>query len=259
MPQPARPSRQVVACCSANWSGRDAGLLGVALVDPGAEVGGRQLGEQQEQVGQIALGVDEQAGHARREALLDQHDAETGLARTGHAHDHAVRGEVAAREGDGGVGALVGGRVDHGAEGQVCHPGNVGPGQAEHRAAGGGASPGQPSGGVQVAGTEAGTGGEAQSPRQPGERVLQCRGPEREVVPARAEQHAGLAEARCGDLGESLGGGRGLRVVGARLEPSRALGELGLFHQGGRVVVSLGLGAPAEQVLEGVGGAVELG
>ncbi len=188
----------------------DAGLLGVALVDPGAEVGGRQLGEQQEQVGQIALGVDEQAGHARREALLDQHDAETGLARTGHAHDHAVRGEVAAREGDGGVRALVGGRVDHGAEGQVCHPGNVGPGQAgtggrgrrvsrsaERRRAGGG--------------HRGGDGREAQSPRQPGERVLQCRGPEREVVPARAEQHAGLAEARCGDLGESLGGGRRLR------------------------------------------------
>ena len=111
--------------------GRETRLLGVALVDPGAEVGRRQLGEQQEQVGQITLGIDEQAGHARREALLDQHDAEARLARTRHPHDHAVGGEVAAREGDGGVGALVGGRVDHRAEGQVSHPGNVGPGQGD--------------------------------------------------------------------------------------------------------------------------------
>ena len=53
--------------------------------------------------------------------LLDEHDAEAGLARSGHADDHPVRRQVRRVEPQIGAGALVLGGVDQPAEVQVSH------------------------------------------------------------------------------------------------------------------------------------------
>ena len=74
---------------------RLAGLGGVAFVDPWLEVGRRQIGKGQAQVGEVALRVDQQCRHPGAERLFDQDDAEPGLARPGHPDDDAVRCEVA--------------------------------------------------------------------------------------------------------------------------------------------------------------------
>ena len=74
--------------------GRHAGRLGLGLVDPRPEVGRRQVRERQAQVREVALGVDQQRRQPGPQDLLDQHDAEAGLARAGHADDHAVGREV---------------------------------------------------------------------------------------------------------------------------------------------------------------------
>ena len=98
-----------------------AGLLGVAGVHPRFEVAGRQFGEREAQIGEVALRVDEQRRNAGAQRLLDQHHAQAGLARPGHAHDHPVRGEVAGPDDGVLVGALMGGGVDHAAEQEVGH------------------------------------------------------------------------------------------------------------------------------------------
>ena len=66
----------------------------LALVDPWAEVGWGQIGERQQQVPHVALGVDHQRGYSLEQGFFQQTDAQSGLARTGHAHDDAVGGEV---------------------------------------------------------------------------------------------------------------------------------------------------------------------
>jgi hypothetical protein len=93
----------------------------VAFVDPRLEVGRREVREGEAEVGEVALRVDQQGGHARAQCLLDQHDTEAGLARAGHADDHAVGGEVARRHIGRGIRALLGGRVDLPAEVEVSH------------------------------------------------------------------------------------------------------------------------------------------
>ncbi len=61
---------------------REPGLLRVPVVDPRAEVGRREVGEREAEVGEVALGVDQQARDAGRQRLLDEHHAEPGLARS---------------------------------------------------------------------------------------------------------------------------------------------------------------------------------
>ena len=62
--------------------------------DPGQEVGLAQLRKGQQQVAEIALGVDGDHRDAVDRRLFDQRDAETGLAAAGHADAHGVRGQV---------------------------------------------------------------------------------------------------------------------------------------------------------------------
>ena len=143
MPQPARPSFHVGRLLLGELVRREAGLLGVALVDPRAEVGRREVGEREAEVGEVALGVDQQAGHAGRQRLLDEHDAEAGLARARHAHDHAVGREVAGSDHRRGAGALVRGRIDQLAEAEVSHAGDCRPGQRD-RPGGGAQRSGRP-------------------------------------------------------------------------------------------------------------------
>ena len=101
--------------------GRLAGGLGLALVDPRAERGGVEVGERQAEVGQVALRVDEQGRDPGAQHLLDEHDAEAGLARAGHPDDDAVGRQISRVDGQLGAGALVLGGVDQAAEVQVSH------------------------------------------------------------------------------------------------------------------------------------------
>ncbi len=100
---------------------RHARLLRVTLVDPRLEVAGGQVGEGEAQVGEIALRVDQQRGHAGRQGFLDQHDAEAGLSRAGHADDHAVGRQLGGGQRHLRAVALVRGRVDVLAQEQICH------------------------------------------------------------------------------------------------------------------------------------------
>ncbi len=70
-------------------------LLGRLLVaHPRAKVLGAQFGEGEHQVGQVALGVDDDRRDAIDGGFFQQTDAEAGLATPRHAHAHAVSDEV---------------------------------------------------------------------------------------------------------------------------------------------------------------------
>jgi hypothetical protein len=66
----------------------------VVLVDPGAEVVGLEAGEGEEQIGEVALGIDEDGRDAVDGRLLDERQAEAGLAAAGHAHADRVGDQV---------------------------------------------------------------------------------------------------------------------------------------------------------------------
>ena len=142
MPQPASPSFQVVACCSANSSGVTPAFCGVALVDPRTEVGRRQVGEERQRLVRSPLGSMSRHGTPAVSASSIEHHAEAGLARTRHADDDAVGGEVAGRDHRRGAVALVSSRIDELAEAQVSHAGNVGGTAPPRRRATAGPRPG---------------------------------------------------------------------------------------------------------------------
>ena len=64
---------------------RDPCGLRVGLADPRPEARGRQVGEDEREVAHVALGVEDQRGDPRQQRLLEQHDGEPRLARSGHA------------------------------------------------------------------------------------------------------------------------------------------------------------------------------
>ena len=102
------------------------GSVRLRLVDPRPERLGGEIGEREAQVGEVALRVDEQCRQAGGQDLFDDHDAETGLARAGHAHDDAVGGEVCGFEPDVPAGALVPllgrlGGVEETTDEELCH------------------------------------------------------------------------------------------------------------------------------------------
>ena len=67
----------------------------VVGVEPLGEITRREVGELKQEVRQVALGVDDDGGDAVDGRLLEQRDAQAGLARAGHADDDAVGREVA--------------------------------------------------------------------------------------------------------------------------------------------------------------------
>ena len=75
------------------WN-RQTSLLRVSLVHPRLEISGGQIGEGERHVGEVTLGVDEDAWHAGRQHLFDENHTQTGLARASHTNNHAVCGEV---------------------------------------------------------------------------------------------------------------------------------------------------------------------
>ena len=70
------------------------GAPGFIRVDPGLEVLRQQVREVQQQVGHVAFGVDHDGRDAVQRRFFQQADAQTGLARAGHAHHECVRGQV---------------------------------------------------------------------------------------------------------------------------------------------------------------------
>ena len=71
-PHSARPFFQSSACCAANCVGRQALAARLVLVDPGREVRRPQLGEGQQQVGEVALGIDDDGRDAVDRRLFEQ-------------------------------------------------------------------------------------------------------------------------------------------------------------------------------------------
>ena len=67
---------------------------GFAFVHPRAEIRRRELRKRQQQVAHVALGIDDDGGDAVERGLLDQADAQAGLAGAGHADAHRVGGQV---------------------------------------------------------------------------------------------------------------------------------------------------------------------
>ena len=66
----------------------------VVLVDPGEELLRGQFREGQQQVGDVALGVDHQRGDSIDRGLLQQRQAQTGLSAARHAEAHGVSNQI---------------------------------------------------------------------------------------------------------------------------------------------------------------------
>ena len=71
------------------------------------------------------LGSSIERGDPGQQGLLDEHDAEAGLARAGHPHDHTVRGEVSRSDGQVIVARLAGVAVEDVAEPEAAPIGHV--------------------------------------------------------------------------------------------------------------------------------------
>ena len=93
------PARQPVAPVGGGLDGeivhRHPLARGVVGVDPGLEILGPQVGEGEQQVGDVAFGVDDDRGHPIERGLFEQIDAEAGLAAAGHADTDRMGGQVA--------------------------------------------------------------------------------------------------------------------------------------------------------------------
>ncbi len=63
-------------------------------IQPGLEIGRGQVGKMQEQVGQVAFGIDQNGRDALERGFFHQANAQTGFPGTGHAGDNGVRGQV---------------------------------------------------------------------------------------------------------------------------------------------------------------------
>jgi hypothetical protein len=99
----------------------DAGRTRVLLVQPRLEVRGGELGEREQEVAHVALGVQDQRRDSGEQRLLEKHDAQAGLSRACHPDDDPVRGQVRRvdRERLGGV--LTARRIRLEAELQIGH------------------------------------------------------------------------------------------------------------------------------------------
>ena len=95
-PSSPGPSSTAPPAAAANCSGVDALLARVVLVDPRPKSSGARFGKRQQQVGEVALGVDDDRGDAVDRGLFEQRDAQAGLAAAGHADADGVGDEVLA-------------------------------------------------------------------------------------------------------------------------------------------------------------------
>ncbi len=97
----------------------DSLALGEYRIDPRFEGARREVGKGEREVAHVAFGVDHENGNALQQCFLQQDHAQSGLAGTGHAHDHAVGGERRRLVEDGVAGPIVTGGVDDATEIQL--------------------------------------------------------------------------------------------------------------------------------------------
>ncbi|MDP2999605.1 MAG: hypothetical protein Q8N47_19100 [Bryobacterales bacterium] len=90
--QPVAPQRRLLRGVVLD---RNALAPRVVLAHPGSEVLRAQIRESQQQIGQIALGIDHDGRNAVDRRFLQQADTKAGLAAAGHAHADGVRDQVA--------------------------------------------------------------------------------------------------------------------------------------------------------------------
>ena len=93
-PHLAKPSFHARGLRGGELVGGQAFARRVPFVHPGTEVLGPQLGEGEQQVGQIALRIDDQSGDPVDRRLFEETDAQTGLAAARHPHTDTVRHQV---------------------------------------------------------------------------------------------------------------------------------------------------------------------
>ena len=68
--------------------------LRLTHVHPRLEIGWRQVGERQQQIGHVPLGIEDERGNPAAQRLFEVDHAESGLAGSGHTHDHSMCREV---------------------------------------------------------------------------------------------------------------------------------------------------------------------
>ena len=69
--------------------------LSVRSIDPRLEITGRKVGKRQQEIAEIAFGIDAQDGNAVQRGLLQKREAQAGFATARHADADAMSGEVA--------------------------------------------------------------------------------------------------------------------------------------------------------------------
>ena len=132
MPQPASPSFQVVACCSANASGVSPAFCASPSLIHGRKSAGVRSGNVRQRLVRSPLGSISRQGTPAVSASSIEHHAEAGLPGARHADDHAMGREVTGPHHRRGAGALVRGRIDQLAEVEVSHGGDCRSGRRDH-------------------------------------------------------------------------------------------------------------------------------
>ena len=93
-PQSARPFFHVSAVLAASSSGVDALRVWLRRRRSRGEILGRELRKREQQIAEIALGIDDDRGDAVDGRFFEQRQAEARLAAAGHADADGVRGQV---------------------------------------------------------------------------------------------------------------------------------------------------------------------
>lgn len=96
------------------------GATGVVQVHPGGEVLRAKLRERQQQIGDVALGINDDRGNAVQRRLFQQRDAQTRLATARHAQHDRVRGQVARVVVDHLVGGALRGGINTTTQVESC-------------------------------------------------------------------------------------------------------------------------------------------
>ena len=69
-------------------------LLGIFFVYPGGEVFGFQIGKGEQQITEVAFGIDDDRGDAIDRGLFKQRDTQPSLATAGHADANRVSHQI---------------------------------------------------------------------------------------------------------------------------------------------------------------------
>jgi hypothetical protein len=91
--------------------GLDTFFARIVLVDPRTKIAWLKLGKGEQQIGQIAFGIDDDRGNAVDRGLLQHRDAQARLPAPGHADADGVRDQVLGVVEDQLIGRRLGGKI----------------------------------------------------------------------------------------------------------------------------------------------------